>query len=308
MDIGINGSSLLANPTIAAFEAHARAAAEQGFRSYWLAQAGSIDAVTVLAALSLRISDIHFGTAVVPTYPRHPAMLASQAMTAQAISGGRFQLGIGLSHKPVIEGSFGISFDKPVRHMREYLSILMPLIDEGKVAFEGDTLTARGELSIPDTAPCPVLVAALGPQMLRLAGARTAGTLLWMVGEKTVREHITPRISEAAAAAGRPAPRVVAGLPICVTDDPSGTRERAERAFAIYGQLPSYRAMLDREGARSPADVAVIGAENEVEDRLAALAAAGATEFAAVEFCRGADEIGRTRDLLIRWQGRGGAQ
>lgn len=303
MRIGINGSALLAQPSLAAFEAHARAAADAGFPSYWIAQAGSIDALTLIGTLSQKVPDIEFGTAVIPTYPRHPAMLASQAMTTQMISGGRLCLGIGLSHKPVIEGSYGLSFDRPVRHMREYLSILQPLIREGKVVFEGETLTARGDLVIPDTQPCPVLVAALGPQMLRLAGTRTDGTILWMVGHQTIREHIGPRISEAAAKAGRAAPRIVAGLPVCVTDDAAAARERAARAFAIYGQLPSYRAMLDREGADGPADVCLIGSEQQVTEGLAALAEAGATDFAAVEFASGEDERARTRQALASWKG-----
>jgi F420-dependent oxidoreductase-like protein len=191
-----------------------------------------------------------------------------------------------------------MSFDKPIRHMREYLSILIPLIEDGRVSFAGETLTGRGELSIPEADPCPVLVAALGPQMLRLAGSRTAGTILWVVGPRTIREHIVPRISEAAAKAGRAAPRVVAGLPICVTDDKERTRERLGRTFAIYGQLPSYRAMLDREGAEAPPDVSVIGSEAEVRDHLAEIADAGATDFAAVEFCKTDDERMRTRELL----------
>ena len=302
MKIGINGSALLARPSLSAFEAHARAAADDGFPSYWIAQAGSIDALTLIASLARTIPGLEFGTAVVPTYPRHPAMLASQAMTAQMISGGRLTLGIGLSHKPVIEGAYGLSFDRPVRHMREYLSILQPLIQDGKVAFEGETLTGRGELSIPDTDPCPVLVAALGPQMLRLAGARTAGTILWMVGDRTIREHIAPRISEAAAKASRPAPRIVAGLPVCVTDDAEATRERASQAFAIYGQLPSYRAMLDREGAAGPADVCLIGSEQEVSDGLTRLSEAGATDFAAVEFASSESERSRTRQALATWK------
>jgi alkanesulfonate monooxygenase SsuD/methylene tetrahydromethanopterin reductase-like flavin-dependent oxidoreductase (luciferase family) len=143
-----------------------------------------------------------------------------------------------------------------------------------------------------------VLIAALGPQMLRLAGSRTAGTILWVVGPRTIREHIAPRISEAAAKAGRGAPRVVAGLPICVTDDKERTHERLGRAFAIYGQLPSYRAMLDREGAEGAADVSVIGSEAEVRDHLAEIADAGATDFAALEFCKTDDERVRTRELL----------
>jgi len=302
MDIGINGSGLLADPNFDAIEAHAKEAAAQGFPTYWLAQVGAADTLTLLAALALRVEGIDFGTAVVPTYPRHPATMASQAITTQAISGGRLHLGIGLSHQVVIEGMFGMSFDKPVRHMREYLSILMPLIDDGKVEYSGETLSANMTFTGSSNRPCPVLVAALGPQMLRLAGARTAGTSLWMVGEKTVREHIAPTISEAASKAGRPAPRIVAGLPICVTDEPDATRERAGRAFAMYGQLPSYRAMLDREGAESPADVAILGSESYVEDRLSAMAEAGATEFAAAEFAREGEESERTRALLKSWQ------
>lgn len=298
MQIGINGSGLLARPSIEASVAHARQAAEEGFRSYWLAQGGPVDALTLISLAAQQAPSIEFGTAVVPTYPRHPSALACQAMTVQAAIGGRLVLGIGLSHKPVIEDAYGMSFDKPIRHMREYLSILIPLIEEGKVSFAGETLVARGELSIPETDPCPVLVAALGPQMLRLAGSRTAGTILWVVGPRTIREHIVPRISDAAAKAGRGAPRVVAGLPICVTDERERTLERIGRAFAIYGQLPSYRAMLDLEGAEGPPDVSVVGSEAYVRDRLGEIEEAGATDFAALEFCKTDDERERTRELL----------
>lgn len=299
MRIGINASGMLGNPDIERLESQARTAAEQGFASFWLAQATTIDAITLIAALGRSVPNIAFGTAVVPTYPRHPTTLAAQAMTAQAMIDGRLTLGIGLSHKPMIEGFYGMSFDKPVRHMREYLSILMPMIDEGKADFEGDILTGRGAITMPqDTAPCPVLVAALGPQMLRLAGARTSGTVLWMVGEKTVKSHITPRISEAAEKAGRPAPRIVASLPVCVTQDEAATRKRADRAFAMYGQLPSYRAMLDREGVASPTDVSILGSEAQVRERLEAMAEAGATEFSAVEFCKTDEEREHTREVL----------
>jgi len=299
MRIGINASGMLGNPDIERLESQARTAAEQGFASFWLAQATTVDAITLIAMLGRSVPNIAFGTAVVPTYPRHPTTLAAQAMTAQAVTGGRLTLGIGLSHKPMIEGFYGMSFDKPVRHMREYLSILMPMIDEGKADFEGDTLTGRGAITMPqDTAPCPVLVAALGPQMLRLAGARTSGTVLWMVGEKTVKSHIAPRITEAAEKAGRPAPRIVASLPVCVTQDEAATRKRADRAFAMYGQLPSYRAMLDREGVANPTDVSILGSEAQVRERLEAMAEAGATEFSAVEFCKTDEEREHTREVL----------
>jgi len=282
--IGINGSGLLGRSPIGAIVEHARQAAQDGFASYWIAQGGPVDALTLIALAAQRAPGIELGTAVVPTYPRHPSALACQAMTTQAATGGRLSLGIGLAHKPLIEGAYGMSFDKPIRHMREYLSILVPLIEQGTVSFAGETLTGRGELSIPEADPCPVLVAALGPQMLRLAGSRTAGTILWVVGPRTIGEHIVPRI--------------VAGLPICVTDDPERTRERMGRAFAIYAQLPSYRAMLDREGVESASDVGVVGGEAEVRNHLASIADAGATDFAALEFCKTDDERRRTRELL----------
>ena len=299
MQIGINASGMLAKPSIERFEAQLRTAAEQGFASFWIAQATTVDALTVIAAIGRDVPEIEFGTAVIPTYQRHPTMLAAQAMTAQALTGGRINLGIGLSHKVVIEGMFGLSYDKPIRHMRDYLSILLPLINEGKVNFEGETLSGRCDIIIPkDTPPCPVLLAALGPQMLRLAGSRTAGTVLWMVGEKTLRDHIAPRIREAAASAGRPAPRIVASLPICVTEDIESTRARADRAFAGYGHMPSYRAMLDREGCETATDVSLLGSESQVRDRLNAFAEAGATEFSAMEFCKTDAERENTRELL----------
>ncbi|MGY8805402.1 MAG: LLM class flavin-dependent oxidoreductase, partial [bacterium] len=181
----------------------------------------------------------------------------------------------------------GMSFDKPIRHMREYLSILMPMINQGEANFDGETLTGHGAITMPqDTTPCPVLVAALGPQMLRLAGTHTSGSVLWMVGEKTIKDHIAPRLCEAAAKA------------VCVPDDTASTHSRASKAFAMYGQLPSYRAMLDREGSAGPADVSIIGSEAQVKDRLSAIAEAGATEFSAVEFCKNDDERNRTREVL----------
>jgi 5,10-methylenetetrahydromethanopterin reductase len=239
------------------------------------------------------VPGIALGTGVVPTYPRHPMMLAAQARTVQQASGGRLQLGIGLSHQVVIEGMLGMSFDKPLRHMREYLSILVPLCDGEPSNFAGDTLTGRVTLDVPCD-PVPVLVAALGEKMLRLAGATTAGTMTWMTGPRTIDEHIAPTINAAAAEAGRSAPRVVVSLPVAVTDDPDASRATAAELFAIYGTLPSYRAMLDREGVEGVADVAIVGDESEVRDRITALLAGGATEFVAAPF----DNLGRTTTLL----------
>jgi F420-dependent oxidoreductase-like protein len=168
-------------------------------------------------------------------------------------------LGIGLSHRVVIESMFGYSFDKPARHMREYLSILLPLLREGSVSFVGKTMRAQGSVNVPEGRPVPVLLAALAPRMLRLAGGWADGTITWMTGPATVASHIVPTMAAAATEAGRPAPRVVVGLPVCVTGDADRARERAAKSFEMYGYLPSYRAMLDREGVAGPADVAVVG-------------------------------------------------
>jgi 5,10-methylenetetrahydromethanopterin reductase len=272
-------------------------AADDGFSSAWMANIFGLDALTALAVAGHGIGGIEIGTAVVPTYPRHPAVLAQQTLTAALALGSRLALGIGLSHKIVIENMYGYSFDAPAAHMREYLSILQPLLEGQPVAVEGKTMRASIGLSTPRAGQVPVLLAAMGQQMLRLAGQRTAGTILWMTGPATTRDYIAPTINAAAAEAGRPAPRVVCVLPVCVTDDPDGARARAAKVFEIYGQLPSYRAMLDREGAQGPADVAIVGDEDQVASQIMALAGCGVTDFVAGEFARG-DERTRTRAVL----------
>jgi F420-dependent oxidoreductase-like protein len=295
MRIGIFGGE---PASIDAGVEQAREAQEQGFSGYWVSQIFGFDALSVLAVVGREVPGIEVGTGVVPTYPRHPMMLAQQALTVNAAAGGRLVLGIGLSHQVVIENMYGLSFDKPVRHMREYLSILMPLIETGSVSFTGETLSANATITVPGSSPCPVLVAALGPKMLELAGRLTDGTMTWMTGPDTLASLTVPTITKAASAAGRPAPRIGAGMPVCVTDDVAGARERAAQVFQVYGVLPSYRAMLDREGAAGPADVAIVGTEQEVAAGIARLADAGVTDFAAVEFGAGGDERRRTRELL----------
>jgi 5,10-methylenetetrahydromethanopterin reductase len=272
-------------------------AADDGFASAWMANIFGLDALTALAVAGGSIPGLEVGTAVVPTYPRHPAVLAQQALTASLAVDGRLALGIGLSHQIVIEVMYGYSFDGPATHMSEYLSILLPLLDGQPAAFDGKTMRASIGLTVPKVGEVPVLLAALGPRMLQLAGQRTAGTILWMTGPATVRDYIVPTINAAAQEAGRPAPRVVCILPVCVTEDPDGARARAAKVFEIYGQLPSYRAMLDREGAAGPADVAIVGDEAAVASQISQLADYGVTDFVAGEFATG-DERQRTRELL----------
>jgi len=256
----------------------------------------SLDALTALAVVSRDVPNIRLGTAVVPTYPRHPMALAQQALTVSQVSGGRLDLGIGLSHKPVVEGMWGLPFDKPVGHMRDYLSILMPLLRGEKVSHSGDSVIGRGQIDVPAEAP-PVYVAALGEQMLKLAGEFTNGTSLWMTGATTIAEHTAPVIRAAAEAAGRPAPRIIASLPICLTDDVAAARARAAQEFIVYGQLPSYRAMLDRERLGGPEDLALIGDIDTIAAGLQRLFDAGATTVVANVF-GGSGERAETRTAL----------
>jgi len=298
MRIGILAADTHGEQALAKLADQLRRAADDGFASVWMSNIFGLDALTALAVAGSQVPGIELGTAVVPTYPRHPAVLAQQALTAAlAVGPGRLSLGIGLSHKIVIEDMYGYSFDKPARHMREYLSVLLPLLDGTAASVDGGTLSAHIGLSTPRAGRVPVLLAAMAPRMLQLAGEHTDGTVLWMTGPDTVRDYVVPAISAAAAAAGRPSPRIVCSLPVCVTDDPAAARASASSEFAIYGQLPSYRAMLDREGAAGPGDVAIVGDEDTVAARILALADAGVTDFAAAEFARGQDRE-RTRGLL----------
>ena len=261
-----------------------QAAADAGFPSAWVPQVFGLDALTALAVAGREVPKIELGTAVVPTFPRHPMVLAAQALTTQAASKGRLTLGIGLSHQMVVENMWGISFDKPARHMEEYLSVLMPLLRDKTVAYTGETIKAMGQLQTKDVEAPSVVVAALGPRMLSLAGTLADGTITWMTGPKTVGSHIAPRITAAADEAGKKSPRIVVGLPVAVTDDEADAREKAASVFSIYGQLPSYRAMLDREGAGGPADVAIVGDESSVRAQIEEVFAQGATEFMVAPF------------------------
>jgi F420-dependent oxidoreductase-like protein len=296
MKIGIFGSQN--DSTVDGVVAEAKRAEADGFASYWQSQIFGLDALSTLSVVGREVPRIELGTSVIPTYPRHPMMLAQQALTTNQASGGRLCLGIGLSHQVVIEGMLNLSFDKPVRHMKEYLSILMPLIHDRKVSFAGETLTTHAELTINKAQSCDVVVAALGPQMLKLAAAMTQGTLTWCTGPETLRTLTVPTINAAAEELGKPKPRVIAALPVCVTKDVDGARARAAQVFAVYGQLPSYRAMLDHEGAAGPADVAIIGSTSEVFDKVAALQEIGVTDFGGVEFGGTPDELHDTREML----------
>ncbi|MEX0846543.1 MAG: LLM class F420-dependent oxidoreductase [Ilumatobacteraceae bacterium] len=297
MRIGVM-SNAINSGTLDEVVAEARQAEADGFDTYWASQIFGHDALTALAVVGREVPRIEVGTAVVPTYPRHPMMMAQQALSVQAASGGRLALGIGLSHQVVVEMMWGLSFDKPVRHLREYLSVLMPLLEGQPVGFEGEDYRVHGAVSVPGGSRPSVLVAALGEQMMRVTAAMTDGTSTWCVGVKTLRDFTVPSMNQAAADAGRPTPRIVAAFPVCVTDDVDAARARAEQVFAVYNTLPSYRAMMDREGVDGPKDLAIVGTEAEVRDQLAEVAAIGVTDLNAGAFPGNPDEAERTRALL----------
>lgn len=296
MRIGINGTGSLS--TLDQVIEAARRAEADGFDSFWIAQIFGLDALTALAVVGREVDRIELGTAVVPTFPRHPMMLAGQALTVQSAIGDRLALGIGLSHQIVIEDLWGYSYAKPVRHMREYLEALLPLLRGESVAVTGEDITCIGSLDVAGAAAPDVIVAALGAQMLKLAGSTGCGTITWCTGERALIDHVVPRITAAAEAAGHPAPRIVAGLPVCVTADPDAARALVAEQLAVYGGLPSYRAMLDLEGAAGPADVAIVGDEEQVAAQLQRLSDGGVTEFSAVIAAPDAEDRDRTWQLL----------
>jgi F420-dependent oxidoreductase-like protein len=218
-------------------------------------------------------------------------------LTVQAVTGNRLTLGIGSGIGAMVEGMFGLPRDRPALRMREYLSVLIPLLHGEDVSHHGATITAVGAVHVPGAQPPPVLVAALGTAMLRAAGELADGAVTWMAGPRTLGDHIVPRVIAAAEAAGRPAPRVVAGLVVCVTADEAAVRARVGDQFGLAGQVPEYRAVLDREGAAGPQDVVLAGDENAVARGVLRLADAGVTDFVAAPFGT-REEQNRTADFV----------
>ena len=300
MRIGIYGGNVRRGKPLTSLVDEIVEKEQQGFASYWTPQVGTFDALTVLALAGQQTSRIELGTAVVPSYPRHPSALAQQAATVNALCGGRLVLGVGPSHAPAIE-ALGLDYDRPALHMREYVTILKALGSEGRVDFEGDMYRVRAGFACPQAQPFAVVISALAPLMLKAAGEVADGTVTWMVGKNTIATRTAPRIANAAAAAGRQPPRVIAALPVCVHDDKAQATARAVQIFQGYGHLPNYRRQLDAEGLGQAGEIAVVGNEDEVTAQLGGYFDAGATEVIASVFPAGDDSRGsfaRTTALL----------
>jgi F420-dependent oxidoreductase-like protein len=276
--------------------AGARAAADAGYSTYWL-PGGGRDALTLIAVAAREVPGIEMGSAVLVSWPMHPVIMAEHALTAADAAGGRLVLGLGLGHPEPVAARWGMGYERPVKHLREYLSILVPLLDDRQVDFDGELLSSHTVIALPDAPRPQLLIAALGPQVLKVAGELADGTITWMVASSVIGDLTAPTLSAAAQAAGRPAPRIVTSMPVCVTADAAGARERAATQFAMYDRFPAYKAQLDRVGASGPADVAMVGDEDDVLGQIAAFAAAGATDFYGFAF-GDAEELTRTRAVL----------
>ena len=279
------------------------AAASEGFPSIWFPQTAGLDVLTALAVAAVSVPAIRLGTAVVPIQGRHPIPLAQQALTvADAAGPGRFTLGVGVTHAVVSEGWYGVPYRDIVGLFEEELEALDGLLSTRRQAdVEGVRLTARLKLSVP-VAPPGLVVAALGPKMLRLAGRLSDGTVTWMTGPKTLERQVVPLITGAAAEAGRPAPRVIAGLPICVTGNREEARDRIRPILAGSTRMASYARQVAAEGLDDPVDLACIGDEADVAARLSSLEGIGVTELLA-NVLGTEEEVARTRSFLVGWNG-----
>jgi F420-dependent oxidoreductase-like protein len=288
--------------------ADARWAEESGLATVWIPQIpDEFDALTAATLVGAETSRIEIGTAVIPVQPRHPIALAQAALSVQAVCQGRLSLGLGVSHHWVIDEMLGLPYEHPAPTMKAHLDVLdRALAGPGAVDVENDLFRVHNPLDITDVTPTPVLIAALGPVMLRLAGERTDGTILWLADERAIGGHIAPRITAAAEAAGRPAPRIVAGIPVCLCrdDEVDAAVERTNRILSEAEVSPNYQRLLDQGDARNVGDILAAGSETAIEKRLAAFADAGVTDVSVrvVPLGSGRDELlasmRRTRELL----------
>ncbi|MET9255473.1 LLM class F420-dependent oxidoreductase [Streptomyces sp. NPDC003717] len=280
----------------------ARQAADAGIRSAWFGQTLGADSPQLAAIVGREVPELQVGTSAIPIVGRHPLTVASQALTAQAATHGRYHLGIALGSKLIGEGAFGLPFERPVARLREFLTVLRQVTGTGTADFRGELITAG--TPVPAVVPgaddgVPILVAAMGPQALKVSGELADGILPYLAGPRALEEHIVPAVTAAAEAAGRPAPRVVALVPGVVTDDVAGVREKAAGQLAFYEQIPSYARSIEASGARRAVDLAVIGDERAVAEEVRRYRDAGATEvaFSLTDLAGDADRL-RTWALL----------
>lgn len=264
-------------------QADARWADEAGLDTVWTPQIpDEFDVMTAATLLGAATVRIEIGTSVVPIQPRHPIVLAQQALSTQAVCGGRFTLGLGVSHHWIIEDMLGLPYERQATTMRCYLDVLdKALAGPGLVEVDNELFHIRNPLDVTDITPTPVMIAALGPVMLKLAGQRAAGTVLWLADERTIGDHVVPQITQAAEAAGRAAPRVMAGVPVCLCGDDQieAATERTNKTLSEVVESPNYARLMQHGDARSIGDVLICGSEATMEKRMRSFADAGVTDL-----------------------------
>lgn len=282
---------------VAQLIADAQAAERDGFSSIWMPQIpGEFDALTAITLMGHATRRIELGTAVLPIQTRHPIAMAQEVLSNQAVCGGRFTLGIGTSHHWVVNGMLGLPYERPAVQMRSYLEVLnAALRGDAQIDVENEHHRVHSPMDVTDRGPNHVLLAALGPVMLRLAGEHASGTILWLADERAVAEHIVPRITRAATAAGRPAPRVVAGVPIvlCAKDEIDGARAWANKILGHAEYSPNYERLLEHGDAKEVGDILAAGDESVIVARMRAFRDAGATDFAVRILAYGRDREAR---------------
>ena len=263
--------------------ADAQAAEAAGFRSIWVPQIpNDFDALTAVALMGRATARVELGTAVMPIQTRHPVAMAQQALSTQAVCEGRFTLGLGPSHHWVVEDMFGLPYERPARLTRDYIEVLnAAFAGPSPVDVENDSYRVHNPLDVTDI-PTPILLAALAPLMLRVAGEHASGTILWMADERAIGDHVAPRVTKAAAEAGRPPPRIVAGVPVvlCSNNEVSAARERANHVLGHAEYSPNYERLLEHGDAANVGDLLAAGDEPAVVERLRSFRDAGATDLA----------------------------
>ncbi|MEV0976161.1 LLM class F420-dependent oxidoreductase [Streptomyces sp. NPDC049915] len=300
MTVGVTIDTPGAALTVDEVVRQAREARASGVKSVWFGQTFGYDSPTLAAVVGREVPDIHLGSSALPVFGRHPLLVSSQAQTVQAATGGRYHLGLALGTKLFTEGAFGLPFERPVGRLREFLLALRQLTETGRADFEGELITARTPLpaSVPGAEPVvPLLVAAMGPQALRVAGRLADGILPYLAGPRALEQHIVPALTRAAEEAGRPRPRVVAFVPGVVTGDPDRVRATAHEALGFYQQIPSYARVIEQSGAAHPVDLAAIGDDKHLAETVRRYRDAGATEVVVT-----ASELGGPDDRLRTWE------
>ena len=230
-----------------------------------------------------------------PIQTRHPVAMAQQALATQAVCEGRFTLGLGPSHHWIVDDMLGLPYERPARLVRDYLEVLnAAFAGPGPVDVENDSYRVHNPLDVTDIVPTPILVAALAPVMLRIAGEHASGTILWMADERAIGDHVVPRITKAAEEAGRAAPRVVAGVPValCANDEVDAARAWANQVLGHAEYSPNYERLLEQGDATDVGDLLAAGDEAVVE-RLRSFRDAGVTDLAVRVLPLGADRDAR---------------